>query len=51
VLACSAAALAAGAVPILAGPAAPRIEQGYGHVRPATVFNGGDPTGLVSGIH
>jgi hypothetical protein len=49
--AAGAAALAAEALPILAGPAVPRIEQGYGHVRPATVFNGGDPTGLVSSIH
>ena len=24
--------------------------QGFGQVRPATVFNGGDPTGLVTGI-
>jgi hypothetical protein len=24
--------------------------EGFGHVRPATVFNGGDPTGLVTGI-
>jgi hypothetical protein len=51
VFACAGAALAAEAVPILAGPAVPRIERGYGQVRPATVFNGGDPTGLVSGIH
>ncbi|WP_076480502.1 hypothetical protein [Williamsia sterculiae] len=25
-------------------------QQGYGEVRPATVFNGGDPTGLVENI-
>jgi hypothetical protein len=25
----------------------PGGQEGYGHVRPVTVFNGGDPTGLV----
>ena len=42
---------AAGAAPepILAGPWAPG-QEGYGHVRPSTIFNGGDPTGLVKGI-
>ena len=37
-------------VPVLAGPWASN-QQGYGHVRPRTVFNGGDPTGLVTHIH
>ncbi len=36
--------------PILAGPWASH-QAGYGHVRPRTVFNGGDPTGLVTHIH
>jgi hypothetical protein len=45
----SASAIAA-ATPILAGPWAPN-QRGYGHARPSTVFNGGDPTGLVSDIH
>jgi hypothetical protein len=35
--------------PILAGPWA-SYQEGYGHVRPSTVFNGGDPTGLVRQI-
>jgi hypothetical protein len=35
--------------PILAGPWA-RSQQGYGHARPATIFNGGDPTGLLTHI-
>ncbi|HKN54590.1 MAG TPA: hypothetical protein VJX66_18970 [Amycolatopsis sp.] len=26
-------------------------QQGYGTARPATIFNGGDPTGLVTGVH
>lgn len=52
-LACSAATVAAAAqsTPILGGPSVPRIQQGYGQVRPARIFNGGDPTGLVYGIH
>lgn len=25
-------------------------QRGYGHAEPAVVFNGGDPTGLVTGI-
>jgi hypothetical protein len=37
-------------VPILAGPWIPG-QKGYGHTKPATIFNGGDPTGLVSHIH
>ena len=50
--ACSAVALASpSSTPILAGPTVPRIQQGYGHVRPSTVFNGGDPTGFVGKIH
>ncbi len=40
---------AAAATPILAGPWA-RDQQGYGHVEPGTVFNGGDPTGLINHI-
>ena len=39
----------AAATPILAGPWAPD-QQGYGHVEPSTVFNGGDPTGLINHI-
>jgi hypothetical protein len=37
-------------VPILAGPWIPG-QKGYGHAKPSTIFNGGDPTGLVSHIH
>jgi len=53
VFAYSAAAMAATArsTPILAGPWVPRIQQGYGQVRPTRIFNGGDPTGLLYGIH
>jgi hypothetical protein len=36
--------------PILAGPWASN-QEGYGHVKPARVYNGGDPTGLVTRIH
>ncbi len=25
-------------------------QEGYGHVKPVTIFNGGDPTGLVTGV-
>jgi hypothetical protein len=32
--------------PVLGVPWA-QNQQGYGHVRPGTIFNGGDPTGLV----
>jgi hypothetical protein len=39
----------AGAVPELAGPWSLH-QEGYGHVKPRTVFNGGDPTGLVRDI-
>ena len=39
----------AGTVPVLAGPWSIG-QEGYGHVRPVTVFNGGDPTGLVRRI-
>jgi hypothetical protein len=39
----------ASATPILAGPWSPN-QQGYGHARPLTIFNGGDPTGLVKHI-
>jgi len=37
-------------VAILAGPWATG-QQGYGHAKPSTIFNGGDPTGLVRHIH
>jgi len=40
----------AAAEPILAGPWSPD-QEGYGHVKPARIFNGGDPTGLVTHIH
>ncbi|MBV8216956.1 MAG: hypothetical protein JO325_00715 [Solirubrobacterales bacterium] len=50
VLGIGAQASAAGHIPILAGPWAPG-QKGYGHVKPATIFNGGDPTGLVKAIH
>jgi hypothetical protein len=43
-------AAGAGRVPVLAGPWA-HGQQGYGHVKPRTIFNGGDPTGLVKMIH
>jgi hypothetical protein len=36
--------------PVLAGPWG-RDQQGYGQVAPTTIFNGGDPTGLVTHIH
>jgi hypothetical protein len=36
--------------PVLAGPWS-RSQEGYGHAKPMTVFNGGDPTGLVRRIH
>jgi hypothetical protein len=42
-------ATTAAATPILAGPWAPD-QEGYGHVEPVTVFNGGDPTGLIKHI-
>ena len=50
VLGSGAGASAAGNLPVLAGPWAPG-QKGYGHVKPATIFNGGDPTGLVKAIH
>ena len=43
-------AAAAGQGLVLAGPWAPG-QHGYGHVKPRTIFNGGDPTGLVKAIH
>jgi hypothetical protein len=36
-------------VPILAGPWG-TYQKGYGHTKPTTIFNGGDPTGLVQRI-
>ncbi len=45
-----AAAVDASGVPILAGPWSLH-QKGYGHVKPAIVFNGGDPTGLVRYIN
>jgi hypothetical protein len=50
VLAMGAEASAAGQVPVLAGPWS-MGQEGYGHVKPHTIFNGGDPTGLVKKIH
>lgn len=35
---------------ILAGPWSMN-QEGYGHVKPKRIFNGGDPTGLVTYIH
>ena len=35
--------------PILAGPWS-MDQEGYGHVKPKRIFNGGDPTGLVTHI-
>jgi hypothetical protein len=46
----AATAAAASAVPILAGPWS-MGQKGYGHAKPRTIFNGGDPTGLVKMIH
>jgi hypothetical protein len=49
-LAAPAAALSSGPPPRLGrsnGPA----QRGYGHVRPSTIFNGGDPTGFVGHVH
>jgi hypothetical protein len=37
------------AVPVLAGPWN-RDQEGYGHVKPSTVYNGGDSSGLVKNI-
>jgi hypothetical protein len=45
----AAATAAASAVPILAGPWSTG-QKGYGHAKPRTIFNGGDPTGLVKTI-
>jgi hypothetical protein len=36
--------------PILAGPWSSN-QEGYGQVKPRRIFNGGDPTGLVTDIH
>jgi hypothetical protein len=49
-LACTSAAIAAAnTTAILAGPWAPH-QSGYGQARPSKIFNGGDPTGLVTHI-
>jgi hypothetical protein len=48
-LAVGAAAQAAGHVPILAGPWSSG-QKGYGKIKPRTIYNGGDPTGLVKHI-
>ena len=39
-----------GQQPVLAGPWSMN-QEGYGHVRPKTIFNGGDGSGLLSDIH
>lgn len=39
----------AGAAPTL-GRSLSAGQEGYGQIRPATIFNGGDPTGLVAGV-
>jgi hypothetical protein len=36
--------------PVLAGPWASG-QRGYGHVRPTTIYNGGDPSGLITHTH
>lgn len=46
---CVASALAQ-TTPILAGPWVSH-QSGYGRSRPSRIFNGGDPTGLVTRIH
>ena len=38
------------AVPPVLGMPWAQNQQGYGQVRPATIFNGGDPTGLVQSV-
>lgn len=35
--------------PVLVGSSAPHA-KGYGHVRPAEIYNGGDPSGLICHI-
>jgi hypothetical protein len=49
-LAIGSAVAAAGQAPVLAGPWSVG-QQGYGHVKPHKIFNGGDPSGLVKMIH
>jgi len=51
-LAAGVVAVSAGAAsePILAGPWSPN-QEGYGQLKPGRIFNGGDPTGLVTDIH
>jgi hypothetical protein len=44
----SSASVSAAPVPVLGQSRA--ITQGYGSVRPSTINNGGDPTGIVTGV-
>jgi hypothetical protein len=37
-------------VPILTGPM-PLTGAGFGHIKPKTIYQGGDPTGLLCTIH
>ncbi|HEY5431654.1 MAG TPA: hypothetical protein VIK04_21260 [Solirubrobacteraceae bacterium] len=46
----AAAAAQAGTAPTLGISRAPS-QEGYGQVEPRTIFNGGDPTGLVTHVH
>jgi hypothetical protein len=43
-------ALASGSQPVLGGKAFAPMGEGFGTVAPPTIFNGGDPSGLVSHI-
>jgi hypothetical protein len=44
------AAAAGGSGPVLAGPWGTN-QQGYGHARPTTIFNGGDGSGPLQHVH
>ena len=46
----SVAVVDASGLPILAGPWGSN-QEGYGHVKPSKIYNGGDPTGIVEHIH
>ena len=50
--ACASSSSHAAAVPTLGRPAGIFVHgaEGFGQVRPVTIFNGGDPTGLVSHV-